>query len=482
MGQLRDKIRTMVREEFVSKMLEEAKKKPGAAQRAWGAGKSKPKAGGAGGAAATKTTKGGESVYRHSNYPAIWDKMEKGKPTTSVTPNPTKFDFVRRVMKMINKADSARTTEAIYLEPEHKAEALRLLSPFVNDPDKFIDTLNKERGRVFGQAYEADRATPGQVLGGKLRSSPDPVNDILQSYVDDKDVLKSLSSVEADAPPGTVHKDEEDHEGEENTDGEYDIIPGATSKADIARALTSDPTETTTEMSVGNRLKKAMAHLSKDRNLEILEFIKDPTVDSADKKAIVSDLDRITSLAKQGLNRYSDMFVDSMIEAFRAVKNVSDDAEVDKAVKLGRNRFVKKLGEAGTFSKTVNKESINPYEFNVFTAALDRSGGRWTVLDMLLIAAKKPDKAAMFRDEAVASVKETFRIEADKQTNFNSLGDFTDAMPEVKQTRDNLFKTLEKRGRKPGSTKEVLAAKKVAAGKAAAAAAPKRRGRPPKAR
>ena len=421
MGQLRNTIRTMVRNEFAKRMLEEAKK----------------------GGYTAKT------VYRASKYIDMWNDIPKGKPTKEISPTPTKYDFVRRVMKEIEKA--ASSTEKLYLKPEVREQVLNMLRPLVNNPDEFIETLNKERELVFGQIYTDN-------VGGNLRSSPDPVAVLVQEYLEHKDVLKSMEHVEADAAPEA----ETAQEGEE---GEYDIIPGTTSKADIARMLGSDPTETTTEMSVGNRLKKAMVHLSNERNIEILEFLKDPNMEKGDKDSIVRDLDTITKLPKRGAEKYSELFVDSMISAMKAVSDVEDDAQVDKAVKAGRTKFVKALETAGAFSKSVNKSSINPYEFNVFTDVLDRTEGRWSVLDMILIAAKKPAQAETFRDEAVAAAKEGFEDEMETQTNFNSLGDFTDAMPEIKDVRANLFKTLEKRGRKAGSTKEVLAAKKASAKK-----------------
>jgi hypothetical protein len=226
--------------------------------------------------------------------------------------------------------------------------------------------------------------------------------------------------------------------------------------------LSQDPTETTTEMSVGNRLSKAMKHLSNDRNLEILEFIKDADMDKSDKVSIMSDLEKISSLAKKGLTDYSTMFVDSMIEAAKAVKDVENFDQLEKARTVGLKKFVAKLTDAGTFSKAVNKEMMNPAEEEVFDFVLDKNVGRYTVAELIVVAAKKPASAVLFRDEAIAAALKEFGKEMGKQTNFNTPGDYTDTLPEMKDVRANLFKTLEKRGRKPGSTKEVLAAQRAA--------------------
>jgi len=423
MGQLRDKIRTMVRNEFAARMIEEAKK---------------------GGY-------NGKTVYRSSKYIDIWNDLPMGKASSNISDKATKFDFVRRMMTMLNKADQERSTAPMYLEPEQKAAALKVLKPLVNDPNEFVETMNKERGIVFGQAY-------GETVGGKLRSHPDPVAYLLTQYLDDKDVLKSLGNIEGDAPAVTDDPTTDD-------EGEYDIIPGTTSKADIARELAKDPSETTTEMSVLNRLKKAMKHLTNDQNMAILEFIKDPDMESADKKELLTSIEKLTKVVGGAAQKYSEMFVGAQIAAAKTIKDVENFDQVEKARTQGVKKFVDALKTAGVFSTGVNRNTFNPAENNVFDAALDAQEGRYSVHDMIVIAAKKPDQAALFRDEAIASVKSTFVSEMDKQTNFNTLGDFTDTLPEAKEIRQKIFNTLEKRGRKAGSTKEVLAAKKAAASK-----------------
>jgi hypothetical protein len=419
MGQLRNTIRTMVRNEFAKRMLEEAKK----------------------GSYTAKT------VYRASKYIDLWNDIPKGRPTKEVTPTPTKYDFVRRVMKEIERA--ASSTEKLYLKPEVREEVLNMLRLLVNNPDEFIETLNKERELVFGQIYTDN-------VGGNLRSSPDPVAVLVQEYLEHKDVLKSMEHVEGDAPAAEKAPEEE---------GEYDIIPGTTSKADIARMLASDPTETTTEMSVFNRIKKGVKRLTNEQNMAILEFIKDPDMDSADKKDILTNIEKLTKLIGGAAQKYSEMFIDAHIAAAKGIKDVENFDQVEKARTQGNKKFVDALKAAGVFSTAVNRNTINPAEYNVFDAVLDTEEGRYSVGDMVVIAAKKPEQAALFRDEAVASAKDTFADEMNKQTNFNTLGDYTDSLPAAKEIRQNIFKTLEKRGRKAGSTKEVLAAKKASAKK-----------------
>lgn len=420
MGQLRNTIRTMVRNEFAARMVEEAKK-------------------------STKKGYDAKTVYRSSKYIDMWNDLSKGAPTLVVTPDATKFDFVRRMVSLLNKSDQERSTAPIYLEPEQKAEALKLLKPLVNDPDEFVETMNKERGIVFGQAY-------GETVGGKLRSHPDPVAYLLTQYISDKDVLKSMENVEPDAPAAPAAAGEE---------GEYDIIPGTTSKADISRMLSQDPTETTTEMSVVNRLKKAMKHLTNDQNMAIMEFIKDPDMDSADKKELLANLEKLTKLVGGAAGKYTEMFVDAHIAAAKGIKDVENFDQVEKARDQGNKKFIDALKGAGVFSTAVNRGKINPAEYNVFDAVLDAQEGRTDVHGMIVMAAKKPASAELFRDEAIAAAKDAFVEEQEKQTNFNTLGDFTDTLPTAKEVRQKIFNTLEKRGRKPGSTKEVLAAKKA---------------------
>lgn len=103
MGQLRNTIRTMVRNEFAARMVEEAK-------------------------ASTKKGYDAKTVYRSSKYIDMWNDLSKGKPTLVVTEDPTKFDFVRRMVSLLNKADQERSTSPIHLEPEQRQKLSSFLS------------------------------------------------------------------------------------------------------------------------------------------------------------------------------------------------------------------------------------------------------------------------------------------------------------------------------------------------------------------
>lgn len=420
MGQLRDKIRSMVRKEFAMRMLAEAEK------------------------VTSKT------VYRSSKYVDMWNDMPMGSPTKTPTVNATKHDFVRWMMKLINNGDKASSTSPIYYSStEKKQEVLDLLMPLVNKPDEFVEAINKDRELVFGD--------------GNIKDYPDPITYLLtKEYLHNKSAAQSLEK---------TMKTIEDIENKKkkpatDTEDEYDIIPGATSKADIARMLGLDPTETTTEMSVLNRISKGMKHLGKKKTMEILEFIKDPDVEDSDKKSLLDDLQDMNKLIDEAADEYATLFVDSIFNAAKGKNiDINNDTQVNNVLKVAMDKFKQALEAAGTFSTAVNKGQINPQESNVFSAVLAIPLGRRNLLDTILIAAKRPDEAELYLDEATVAAKEGFLEEMETQTNFNTLGDFTDAMPEVKEIRKNIFDTLESRGRKPGSTKEVLAAKKLAAGR-----------------
>lgn len=422
---LRETIRTMVRNEFVARILAEAE---------------------------SKSENKSEKVYRHSNYVASWDGLSPGKASSEPSDKPSKHDFVRWFVK--NYINASNST--LHLSPEYLAKAKALLMPLVGKPDDFIEAMNKERELVFGQSYSDN---PGSNFRSGLTDSTDPVAKFVENYLSFKSLRGHLAK---QTWLDDVHLDDEDEDDGTEKGAGYDVDPGATTKVNIAKMLSQDPTETTTEMSVVNRVKSGKKHLSNEKTKEILAFLQDPDMVKSDKSSILNDLDVINKLANDGLSRYSTMFIDSMIEASKAAKNVEDFEEVDKVRAMGVKKFIVKLRTAGTFSKTVNKNTWNPAEGAVFDAALDADVGRYTVAQLVMIAAKKPESYELFRDEAIATAIEIFGEEMTKQTNFNTVGDFTDTLPRVKEVRQSLFKTLEKRGRKTGSTKEVLAAKKLA--------------------
>ena len=409
MGQLRDTIRTMVRNEFADRMVAEATK-----------------------------------VYHNSNYETAWKSLPLGERTDEISDTASKYDFMRWFnQRYLQPNGSLRITDEKY-------EQLKaLLAPFKRYPSKFIDALNLNREDVFGASNYRDDA--------------DPVSKILDMYLEFKKMSGHLSKQTA-FDNVKIDGGEEAAPAEGEEEGGYDVIPGTAKKSDIAKMLAADPTETTTGMSVTNRYRNAMKHLGNDVVVQLIEFLRDPQVDSSDHASVLRDLESLNKLVAKGTREYTKLFLACVIEAYKSVKDVENDAEVDDAMFDAKDIFIEKLKKLKVLKKSVNKETINPYEMNVFVAALNKDvEDDKTVNDLALYCAKQPANRDLVFDEMVAAAEEVFKKEADKRTNFNSLGDFIDAMEDVVKVRKNIFKTIEKRGRKAGSTKAVLAAKKAEA-------------------
>jgi hypothetical protein len=405
MSQLRETIKTMVRETLVPAIVHEAK---------------------------------GKKVYRHSNYVAAWKDLPKGSASAGKpSEEASKHDFVRWFLSqyLLPKNSTLRLT------PEYHEKAKALLVPLTDQPDQFIEAMNKERELLFGKSNTDNEGSNFRV---SLEDSTDPVAKLLEMYLEFKSMrghLKKQTAFDHVKIDSGVEK-------ESGNTRKYDIVAGTQSKVDISEMLSLDSTETTTEMSVVNRNRSALKHLANEEVSELLEFLRDPDVDAPNKRVMLENLARISGLVQRGLHDYSAMFVETMAKAYGSVNDPNNDVEVDEAVINGRDSFVALLEEKGALSKTVNKNSVNPYELNVFIAALNEVvEGDKTVSDVLVQSAGKLDEVVL--DELVAVVTEVFRREMDKQTNFNSAGDYTDAQPELKSFRQNVFMTLEKRGRKP---------------------------------
>lgn len=410
MAQLREKIRSMVRKEFVTRLLQEAE--------------------------------GDENrkVYRHSNYVALWDKFPMGSKSDQPSSEATKHDFVRWFMKTY--INSPSPTHG--LKPEYLARVKALLTPLVGKPDEFIETMNKERELVFGRSGSDNLGSNYRV---SMNDSTDPVAKIVNMYIAFKEMRQNLGGTSAfddvkldDQGAPKAAAPEADSEG-------YDIIPGTAKKTEVAAMLAQDPTETTTEMSVTNRNRSAMKHLGGEVLTQMLSFLKDPSVESPEKKEVLKNLDLISKIVARGTKAYSLLFIRTIIAAYRNVKDLDNDAEVDKALIQGRDNFVKALASHGSA-----KNGINPHELNVFIAALNEViQNDITVNDLAILCAKRPDDVDLYIDEMLEAVMDVFKGEMDKQTNFNSLGDYIDAMPEMKNIRQNVLMTMAKRGRPKGA-------------------------------
>lgn len=414
MEQYREQIRNMVRKEFVSRF------------------------------AVIK-----EAVYRGSNYPEFWNEFPTGTPSADIAPSATKHDFVRRVMKELNSPTNTPASR-IYLEPGARANAIARLTPLVDKPDQFIEELNKERELFFG--------------GGSLRSSPDPVATILQQYVADKSVLKSLSSKAV--ANYKLRGGDEDEEASPATSPEEDEVKlggreGDKLIRDVGAMLAADPTEIGTKGGVHARLDRAKERLSKPEVFQLLMFLKNDRVSDEDKADALADIEVLNSLADEATGNYTELFVDSMLPALKGIADVDNDDERYTALEKGIQNFVAGLKKNGV-------KDFNNNELPVFVDALSKEHGEFTVLDLLILTAKNPAKSSKYWETAFESLKASFATEAGKQTNFNSLGEFIDADAEVMSARKELFDTIVRVGRPAKSEEEKAATKQAAKERAAA--------------
>ena len=403
MEELRNKVRSMVRKELATRLLEaEEPKRPE------------------------------KKLYRSSNYDVIWDGFPAGKASTAPAKEATKADFVRWFVKQYIESP----TSVLRMDAKRKAAVLAKFSGLVSQPDKFVEELNKERELVFG--------------GSNYQDDPDPVSKLLQAYKGAKRMVKPLNSVEADL--NRLVPDDE-LEG----DKAYDVLPDSEKKAAIARTLKLDPTETTTAQSVANRYDKALEHLKGEKAVELIAFLKDGAVDKADKLEAFANLEKLNTLLEKGIKTYSALFASKMLNAFKTAKD--DENSQKKAFAKGILDF-----------KDAIKVKMGSQELDVFNAVFDAPvGSGKTVLDIVMAAVKNPRSMDIYIEEVIAAAEEVFRQEYfDRQTNFNSLGDYIDSLPDVRSAREALFNTVaKKRGRPKGATKAVMAAKKLAAAAAA---------------
>lgn len=430
MGDLRNKIRSMVRNEFARRLVGEAYEQQNADT-----------------ADATK-------AYRASNYDLTWSGLPEGgidkKKPDAPSPEATKTDFVRWFLKTyVNAANST-----LNLTPEQRDRVMAVLGPVKDDPDQFVEMINKERELVFGAS--------------NYRSDPDPVYKLLQAYTgaksmiprihgssDDLDKLVPDDGTDADKRKYNVAKD-----GEEKQTGILDMFA-------------SDPTESGTKERVRQRLNAAMEHLGGEDVIHLLKFLKDPNTSKGVREDVLNDLEELGIVIGEAMEQYTNLFVKAMVPAFRNVTSADDDASLKSAFAQGLVSFQKVLEANGV-------ARMGSQEIDVFSEVFNEDVGEGkTVLDLVIAASKNPGSADVYMDEIKAAALDVFRTEyADRQTNFNTMGDFVDANAEVKRLRQEVYGTVARRGRPAASPGEI-----GGPAPAAPAADVKRpRGRPPKAR
>ena len=396
MSQLREMIRKMVRNEFAARIVAEAE---------------------------GEEAKKGEKIYRHSNYVAAWSDLPPGKMSGEPSNEASKSDFVRWFMAQYVKPNSS-------LRLDNRYNAVRaLLEPLQDNTDKFVEALNKDRELVFGSS--------------NYRSATDPVSAILDVYLKFKEMRGHLSKTTAF---DHVKVDSGSEDGEE-AGKTYDVDPNLTSKADIAKMLGADPTETTTEQSVGNKVESALKHLGVDKVKDLLRLYKSNDSSTEEKAEIKANLTKLGKLVTKAVDSYAYKFTESMIDGFDGVDE-NDEESLQRAFANGLVAFKESLGVR-----------MGSQEIDVFNEVMEETVSRdKTVLDLVIAAAQNADNADLYFDEILAAARPVFIREYNRQSNFNSLGDYIDGMPEVKAVRTAL-ETIARRGRPAGSTKEAMAAR-----------------------
>ena len=409
MAQLREKIRIMVRNEFVSRLRAEA-----------------------------EDDKKDEKVYRSSNYETVWSKLESGAKSQEISKKPSKNDFIRWFLKTYIISPSS----SLKLDQEDVKKVMDLYDE-AKSPDEFVEQLNLNRW-IFANSNFSKNA--------------DPVMKMVKAYKDAKDFggthidYGQLHAAMADKSTG------EEGEGGEETARTYDTAKHAdAAKTTIADLLAADPTETTTKQSVLNRIESALKHVAGDEGMLALlsDFLKNPNGDQDAKMDAKDMLVRLNKIVNSSIDKYSSMFSDAMIEAFKGVGEDDEQAQ-QKAFAEGISGFADELRKQGV-------KSLGSQEIDVFNDVITRMAGEGQdVLDMIIHTANNPEESDRYIDEIISELYEGFKSEMDKRTNFNSLGDFIDQNPEVREIRKEL-KTIALRGRPAGSTAAAVAARKTKA-------------------
>jgi hypothetical protein len=301
------------------------------------------------------------------------------------------------------------------LSKESSQQTLDVLFPFENDPDAFVSVMNLCRELCFNET--------------NFRVASDPVGSILELYLGDKECLEALASVPSDEP--------------DTKDSEPDTAyrQGLTRVADMTRMLASDSTEPRTPQGVSDRVEAAEAHLAGRKTARLLAFLHRPSVQEEYAPEMFGDVETLNRMTASALVGYSKLFAETMVSAFKNIRDVDNTTLQEEQVATGIRRFGNKV------SDIVAPRSWNVGELPVFVEALSADAGdSLTAMEKLLVVSqqKSPTSQKFFTD-AVSAMREVFVLESAGQTNFNSANDFVDFQPEIKEYRDRVFNTIRRR-------------------------------------
>lgn len=470
-----------------------------------------------------------KNIYASEDYTSIWDALPDGTPSDEPSVSATRADFKRWFIRNYLESNSS----PLRLEPEERDQLIAAFEAM--DPNQMVEWINANPNELFSfSPYEGDTMALTKILSAYTNSKG--VRQRIAAQAGSIDQMASGTAEDLKAP----EKSDSGRMTQDDSEITLDTVRGLVA-GDASENLGS-------RQAIDYRIKAAMGKMENSPEvISVVKFLLDRNRDDASTEYVMGSIDELMDKVLEATAGYTDLFVDSMFEAFGKVgfpeENENDadaalnqqaafDSAVAELVPMGasahdiaifKQALKADLGNGMTVHEAIlNNSSSDPgvrsaivkavmevFETNTleleaefyregdgdakfeqfveefvdamfdafteegpelqhafaegitdFAAKLQAAGvkkpigsqelgvfesillsdvdGTRRIVD-IFIQGDVEDPASY--DEVWQASFEKFKSELDKQTLFNSLGDYIDAQPEVAQLRHEVFQT-----------------------------------------
>lgn len=245
-----------------------------------------------------------KNIYASEDYTSIWDALPETRPNDNPdepSVSATQADFKRWFIR--NYLES--NTSPLRLEPEERDQLLAAFEAM--DPNQMVEWINANPNELFSfSPYQGDDMALVKILGAYVNSKG--VRQRIAAQAGSIDQMANGTAEDMKAP-------------EKSTSGRMTQDDSEITLDTVKGLVSSDATENlSSRQAIDYRIKAAMGKLGSSQEVKmVVQFLFNKNRDEQSQSTVMEMIDELMDKVLEATAEYTDMFVDSMFEAFGSV-------------------------------------------------------------------------------------------------------------------------------------------------------------------
>lgn len=358
-----------------------------------------------------------KNIYASEDYSELWKLIPLGRPTEQPSNSATKYDFQRWFIRNYLESNSS----PLHLEPEERDTFIAQFESMT--PDQMANWINLNGNELFAlSTYEGDDMALFKILrnyttGKSLRTNLSTAGE-MKAFQKELDRTEKYIAQQkaAKIPSGRMTQDD----SEITLDTVRGLVAG-----DASENLGS-------RQAIDYRIKSAMGKMENSPEVkQIIRFLLNKNRDESQGEFVMSSIDELMDKVLEATAGYTDLFVDSMFEAFSKVALPEEGESDSEAAFNQQSAFNAAIADLAP--------NASAHDIAIFKKALNADMGNGMNVHELILNSSASDpgvRSALIK--AVMEVFETNTLEleasfyaegADGDARFEQfVAEFVDAM------------------------------------------------------